>query len=309
MTTTTKEKLKDIGAEMRRHAEDAQQRYDEGLARYADGTLRCVLSHAEWAPLAAAAGLDRVTTHTVGTFETQTLMDAWDGTSDARARIEDAERTIERAVVALEAEHGPMVMRADYCAPARVKSICASGRDHALIAGRAAREEAPLRTCMRIAEHAGEWPRRTIAVHARPYTAPRIADGYPVELRVWVCDSHVRAVANYYPQRALDPTHEVHEAITKAIVGAYHLGAACAPFDLIPMHPEAGQGVSFTADFLMREDGSCAWLECGPYTFPGWGAHPCAIDDLNVLNPNAPTHRVHLALGAIDSYRPGTNTQ
>lgn len=268
-------------------------------ARYADPERFLVTSHGDWARLVDRTGLAHaIPTHPAGRFAVDDLLDGYDQDEAAAWRIRSAEHDLCRAAEQLELRAGqPFVWRTDACAPGGVKAACDRGRDHREIAGPGSRHE-PILFDLRVVELAGSWPRPEVELHLRPYIEPTIVDGWPLEYRVWVLDGAARAVANYYPQRPLPERNPaVLFTMGTAAGTAEQIAAACAPFDLIPHNPDAGAGITFTADFLVDAGRRVRWLECGPYTFPNWGAHPCTVDDLAVF---AGPGSVHLAFGSAE---------
>ena len=290
------DKLREIMQRSMEHdLAEGEARIAATRARYAGPDRFLVTSHRDWSRLVDRIGLPgAIPTHPAGSFAVADLLDGYDQHEAAARRIRQAEDDLRRAAERLERHHGPMVWRTDACAPGSVKFTCDRGHGHEAVAGPASRHD-PMLFDLRIAEITGDWPRPEVELHLRPYTAPLIVDGWPLEYRVWILDGTVRAVANYYPQRLLQRDDNVHFTMGVAAGAAEQIAAACVPFDLMPHNPDAGSGVTFTADFLVDADRRLRWLECGPYTFPLWGAHPCTVEDLSILAEPGP---VHLAFGS-----------
>lgn len=293
-----------LEAHLQSMLDESERRRRTARERYADPQRHCVLSHLDWERHARAADIPRVATHHLGTLKLQSMLDAWDDEGEPRRAMTALGRRLDEAADALEQRLGtPVVVRTDYCAPEAVKATCAMGRTHADIAGAAARYANPVYACMRTAELAGDWPREDLAVLARPYVAPRMEGRYPVELRVWIRDGAVRAISNYYPQRTLPESRDTLKAIAEATRYAERLANRVTPFDPIPMDPSLPEQVTFTADFLVAQSGTTLWLECGPYTFPHWGSHPCCITALDVLWKKETSAEPHIALAAVAKYQ------
>ena len=271
-----------IAAAMDRELREGTRIARAAEARYADPQRHLVHSHADWTRIVHAAGLNAIPSWQCATLDKADLLAAWDDDTGAQGRPREAQAQIDRHADTMEHRIGRAVtIRCDFCAPSRTKQICAYGEEHKQIAGAHAREARyALTSDMRVAELLGEWPRAQVPVHLRPYEAPTMDDGWPVELRVWVWDATVRAVANYYPQRSLEGYAGIDAMIADAIEQTERLVAKTPKFDPLPYRPDIEpEAITFTADFIASARGETLWLECGPYTFPASGAHPCAIDD------------------------------
>ena len=279
--------------------------------RYADPDRHLVLSHGDWVKIAQRAKITGIPTWTCenSTLAKADIFGTWDQDKEARTRTSAAQGRINARADELEAATGGLItVRCDFCAPSHTKEVCAHGRKHSLIAGPQAREaHNAIIADLRVADLLGGWPRLEVPVHLRPYVAPAIHLGWPVELRVWVWNGTIRAVANYYPQRSLEECEDVQAMIASAIRQTQQL-IDCAPkFDPIPLDPEAlCEAVTFTADFLKTAQGETLWLECGPYTFPNGGAHPCAVDDPGLLWETRDTPLIVLGAVARHETKPAT---
>ena len=271
-----------------RQAARARHSFVATQARYLDRSRHLVTSHADWTRIVARADIAAVPSHAVGAIKVDELNSAWSGDAGAWARVVADLARCEQATRALEAQTcTPMVWRTDGCAALALKSQCASTGEHGAIAGARARAEQDFATDVRTAEITSMWPRATLPVHARPYVAPRMQGGWPVEMRVWIRNGRAAAVSSYYTQRPLKRTEEVERALGTATARALRLGAHCQAFDPIPHDPRYPEQVLFTADFLVRDsDGEVLWLESGPYTFAHYGADLCCIEDLATLWDN-----------------------
>ncbi len=95
----------------------------------------------------------------------------------------------------------------------------------------------------------------------RPWVQAAMVGGFPVEFRVFVTQAGTTSTSSYYTQRALGV-----EWVPQAKAAA-RLAAALRPY--VPA------GVAYSADFLVREDGSVLFIEGGP--MPALGADPCCL--------------------------------
>ena len=101
----------------------------------------------------------------------------------------------------------------------------------------------------------------TVTTVVRPWVEAAMVGGFPVEFRVFVTKSGATSTSSYYVQRALGA-----EWLPQAKEAA-RLAAALRPY--VPAE------VEYSADFLVREDGSVLFIEGGP--MPAFGADPCCL--------------------------------
>ena len=271
-----------------REAQAAQKR---AVERYRDPERLLVVSLTDWLDVARKAGLPVIPATTVTRVRRRDLVAVWDQDKAARRRLDQAADALRAA--ADSEEHGTgvrQIWRLDYAAPGATKAWISSGVAHTGIAGGSARSESNLFADMRLAELTPGYPRAEVPVLLRPYVAPAMAEGWPVEYRVWIRHGRPRAVANYYPQRVLADNDATRAQMDRCVALATQLADAAPRFDSLPLNPDAeAEGVSFTADFLVDPQEEIHWLEAGPYTFPGYGAHPCTIEDpVAVFMPDEP---------------------
>jgi hypothetical protein len=115
---------------------------------------------------------------------------------------------------------------------------------------------------MRLLSIVESWPAMApISLLRRPWVEATRHDGWPVEFRVFVENSKVVGVSNYYPQVSLPD--------------AYAVWAEDAMVRTVPLLDAAS---NFTADWLLTADSMLLYLEGGPpHTLAG-GAHPCCFD-------------------------------
>ena len=126
----------------------------------------------------------------------------------------------------------------------------------------------------------GDFPREELAIVQRPWVPQMIVENYPVEYRVFVRDGEVVGISNYYPQREL-PRYDEHLALVRRYTDAliaelqgpflWHSGMVFAmgkdKLDL--------DGIHFTVDYIVDENGEVLFLEGGPPA--ELGAHPCCF--------------------------------
>lgn len=124
------------------------------------------------------------------------------------------------------------------------------------------------------------FPALTMPIWLRPWVKAQIVDSYPVEYRVFVLDSEVIGVSNYYPQRPLADTYETQSDVqaaiqrTNQIVSKIELPWNSPKMKRLGFHTDT---VSCTLDFLKTADGEILFLEGGPPHHQVWGAHPCCF--------------------------------
>lgn len=127
-----------------------------------------------------------------------------------------------------------------------------------------------------------EYPADEIPVWSRPWHKALLEGSHPVEFRVFVQDSKVIGVANYYIQRSLPDKPQTHTFIKDCITQSERLIASLVARDRMPwMASYEGAGlnpktVNATLDFLIcSQTLRAVFLEAGPAY--GAGAHPCAF--------------------------------
>jgi len=165
------------------------------------------------------------------------------------------------------AGHPRHMVRWDCCAPLNIKM--AMGNHGAFDTSKASIElDDP-----RAIDILYEYPKKNVPVLGRPWIQAMMHGGWPVEFRVFIEDSKIIGVSNYYPQRDLPLEFEV---------------LAHAAWDIASHLRHVGRG---TADFLTKPDGTLIFLEGGPPHTPAGGAHMCCfepgkIDGIALSNRN-----------------------
>lgn len=128
-----------------------------------------------------------------------------------------------------------------------------------------------------------ECPVESVDVIKRPWIEARREGTHPVEYRVFVANGRVEAVANYYIQRNLPLSDEVRQEVSQAISSTQKLIGHMERVGSLPFNLGVEEGhpmfdstkASFTADYLVSQEGQVLFLEAGPPF--GLGAHPCAF--------------------------------
>lgn len=182
------------------------------------------------------------------------------------------------------------MLRWDCCASMEMKNAMSEGEapEYALRTDRLNPDVPVWRTLedvedMRLLDIIMEYPSESVAVIKRPWIEARREGTHSVEYRVFVANGKVEGVANYYLQRDLplseEVTREAQQAISLTGKLIEHMeSAGVLPFNLYASDERSGLDVgkaSFTADFLVDQDGQMLFLEAGPPF--GLGAHPCAF--------------------------------
>lgn len=145
-----------------------------------------------------------------------------------------------------------------------------------------------------------EYPGAEMAVIRRPWVEARQEGTHPAEYRVFVRNSQIEGVANYYIQRDIPLTETVRKEVLDTLDAAQRivdsLGDAL-PFNLghaaLHDHFSAGK-IHCTMDFLVTPAGQILFLEAGPAF--GLGAHPCAFME-NIKKERVSVQGVALAVG------------
>lgn len=186
------------------------------------------------------------------------------------------------------------ILRFDPCIADDIKFRVNEGQHSTLAPGPELQDPiAMLTNTMRALEIiATDYPRSEMPVFMREWIRPAMVRDYPLEFRTWVLNDSVQAVCNYYPQRALTETEWDNLPVEKILQWTHAL-AGHTPADLRPdiQNPEIIAKV-FTADWILAEDGTLYWLECGPGSHMG-GAHPCCFEnEMEALDPETPRGKI-----------------
>ena len=222
-----------------------------------------IVSLADWIEVCAKAGVPHVETKTIAHIAIERLL------------AYDTEPPPEEFIRAVEAAMTPhTILRWDACAPMELKHRRASGHNEwseTLHRGFTIDDPHAFDTIY-------EYPGNEMIVHRRPWMQSTVIDGFSLEYRVFVENGTVIGVSNYYPQRALDASETIMRQCTLAIDYTKAISTLLKP----PIRYPGGahyrwpaESISFTADFMVLEDGATVFLEGGPPA--GGGAHTCAF--------------------------------
>lgn len=176
-----------------------------------------------------------------------------------------------------EAMDPDMMYRWDCCAPMSVKSNMSTGENTGWDLAYA--DPPHVGDDPRAADIIYEYPGEVMAIWQRPWITPAKYGGWPIEYRVFVENGEVIGVSNYYIQRPLPDNHTIRQHLLECQAMTERLAAYMLP----PMRMPGGTSddwptdeISFTADYMVTEDGQVVWLEGGPPF--GAGAHPCCYE-------------------------------
>ena len=245
-----------------------------------------IVSLGAWLDVCKAAGVEAVPATEIGKIEIETLMIALDNPESTEET--DTTRDMRAFFTKIEAAKQPNTMiRWDCCTCAEVKYRLDTGRHE---------WHRDLLDCFYIDDFRAtdlifEYPDTIIAAWSRPWMQARIVDGYPVEYRVFVEDGEIIGISNYYPQRPLTDSHEVHEDVAACLLKTAKLIAALPTPLKYPGGPQphhSPDSKSFTADFMRLEDDRFLYLEGGP-SFAG-DAHPCCFEHFHNWADGAAFH-------------------
>jgi hypothetical protein len=172
------------------------------------------------------------------------------------------------------------MVRWDPCAELGLKQAMAKSKlDMAIEASHPVHPEADPRTY----DILYDYPLEKVSLWSRPWVKAQMHESHPVEFRVFVRDSRVLGVANYYVQRALPESPEILRAVNTCIALSAQLVGSMQEHGAFPWMPHyekmgfdmSAGAIHATLDFLVSEGGQVLLLEAGPPF--GAGAHPCAF--------------------------------
>ena len=236
----------------------------------ADESRFCPVSLGDWLRLCGEIGIPYVPARNVTQIDKDDYLN-FETPGEHRERLSTALRAIHDAAQS-ESQKRTM-MRFDPCSPMTVKYALSVGSYE----WKPEFEELILDD-PRAFDILYEYPRQSIPIWQRPWIATQIEDGYPVEYRAFVRDGRVVGVSNYYPQRPLKRQHfqiqRVFEYTARLAEKAPAPFLWHRPIFGIPNSPDP-EGIHFTADFIVDQDGRTLFLEGGPPH--GLGAHPCCF--------------------------------
>jgi hypothetical protein len=230
-----------------------------------------VISLGEWLSLARKVNIPHVRATFLAEALIQDLISARGSPDPQRA-----DRLLSFFKLVYGARRDNEIMRWDCCAPLGIKSAMARG----------ANDTAPPHVISfddpRFIEILDDVPptKRSVAVWRRPWLPARTEGGYPVEYRVFVENGKVQGISNYYPQRVLQWSQMVDYEIKLATIYAEAMIAAQKAMLVNPQIAAAGLDPALmhcTLDFMATDKG-LLFLEGGPPSLHGWGAHPCCFE-------------------------------
>ena len=230
-------------------------------------TRFCPTSLTDWVELCRRAGVPHIPAERISTVMRLDWM-TFDQ-EDAKDRLDAVVREVEEN---LKPNH---MFRFDFCAPLELKYQVSEG-NHQLTEQMTWVIFDDPRAFDLLFSH----PREEIPVHQRPWINATTKDGYPVEYRVFVRDGKILGISNYYPQRPMEmDNRHMHAVMDQTELLIAHVQT---PFlwnkwpgrkRFFKNHPK--DGVHFTADFMVNEDGEVLFIEGGPPH--ELGAHPCCF--------------------------------
>lgn len=230
-----------------------------------------------WLKIAQQAQVPLVPAQQIGSISREFVMMAEDEVADEAMAVKyQAFKQLQA-----QAPQGHM-LRWDPCAAIHVKQAMAGISDGSCPDGAARLDLGD----PRVYDILYEYPRDDVPILARPWAPAKMFEGYPVEFRVFIENSQVLGVANYYVQRCLPHSHEIMGWAQKAKECAEKMLHAMQATGQYPWMPRFGQSgfdceqgqIHATMDFLVcRQTGQVLFLEAGPPF--GAGAHPCAFED------------------------------
>lgn len=223
-----------------------------------------------WMGLSRLSVVPSVHCKFIASVDIEELLHAVDCPAMPNTDVQEFYQTLENA----KAMH--YMFRWDVCAPVDLKGNLAKGDPHW-------HDEymmPPSPDDPRFFDLAFEYPGRRMMVHQRPWIHLTIHKNYPVEYRVFVQDSEIIGVSNYYPQRSLCDWTYWRKDVDKCLVYAKRL------VDTMPLPVRYPGGPhrywptdekSCTLDFVRTRSGGILFLEGGPPY--GAGAHPCCYPE------------------------------
>lgn len=139
--------------------------------------------------------------------------------------------------------------------------------------------------CMRVFDIHHGYAGDVIPIWSRPWIEAMEFKGFPVEFRVFVKDSKILGIANYYPQVTLPESVEIGRFVQQCEVMANqfikHLdGSNSRPWLMDCENKFNPEKVNATMDFIVTKNGAVLFLEAGPPF--GVGAHPCSFIDREI---------------------------
>lgn len=110
------------------------------------------------------------------------------------------------------------------------------------------------------------------------------AGSFPREWRVFIAESEVKGISNYYPQSPIGIRELDVDVIESVTLRAMSMIAAMKAGRVRPFHPTytkevAPQDICCSLDFIEAADGRILFLEGGPGHLSFWGASGCCFGE------------------------------
>ena len=145
----------------------------------------------------------------------------------------------------------------------------------------------------RIIELLYDYPRLMIPLWLRPWVEAKIIEDYPIEYRVFVEQSKIIGVSNYYIQRPLPDNGETKKHINKIFHhttklidslkdSSFQWSNRAPSYFMKNMRSKnkSSKDIHFTVDFIITQLNEVLLLEGGPPSF--LGAHLCCFKDKEI---------------------------
>lgn len=276
--------MKDILAAMKAHAEAAKNAPKRVRPLLTQGTFSAV-SLKSWMEYALVANVPAVGAELVAEINVEEVLQF-----EYPEISQQAMAALEEINSSLDENH---MLRWESCAPSGVKFAMASAqsmRDVPLY-DRALHPGDP-----RAFEILYQFPKEKVGIFKRPIVDPLLVDGYPVEFRVYINNSEVVAVSNYYPQMSLPETYANIDHAKLAIAYAKRIldAVKASGFHVFYEGNEPNDRIDASLDFMLLDNGRLVFLEGGPGY--GFGAHPCCFYDPNA-NEVSPLEGILFSVG------------
>lgn len=236
------------------------------MKRHANG-VHNVCSLGQWLDACKELGIEAIDAELIGACWAGEIAAVGYGRYENEAPIEN----LKKLMIGIPISDGSFMYRWDCCSSCDLKQEMGdSGRI------KSARGLSVCADDPRLCNILEQWPPFSeVRFWKRPWVNAVYESGWPVEFRVFVEDSRVIGVSNYYPQRDLPESF---------------VPVAQAAMDMtLPLTEKAS---AFTADWLLRlSDAKLVYLEGGPPHRTDGGAHMCCfepgkIDGIALSNRN-----------------------
>lgn len=244
----------------------ARQDHENAKSLFLDQELFIGVSLGAWLDEVRAAGIAHVPATQIFMLDRMDYLQFDDLQLCAQTKLAE----LEAIVASTPKDH---MVRWDACADIGLKFAMGEGAAHE-------RENALSLGDPRAYSIIYDYPADTIPVWSRPWHQAKYHGCFPIEFRVFVRDSEITGVANYYVQRELPDNAEIRGYAQKCWTAAGDLIHRMNERKRRPWMPNYvgldAQKIHATLDFLIcAQTGQALFLEAGPPF--GCGAHPCAF--------------------------------